>query len=303
MQLAAIDLGTNSFRLLITDYQDGEIKELDRKLITTRIGEGIDESKRLSKAASKRGLEAIEEFSRIIGDYNISGVNIVGTSALREVENAVYFMDQIEQEIGCKPRIIDGLEEAALIYRGVKYGFSPEQKLFVVDIGGGSTEFIWPEAGSTDYKSLNIGAVRLTEKYIEQPRSPLTVEEYNQITREVRREIGVIKSKDITFQAAAGTGGTITTLAAIDRELEDYVPHLIHGHQLERKVVSSILARLTGEWKIRKDISGLSPQRADIITAGSIILQVIMDEMKIGKILVSEYDILYGLLLEMIERN
>lgn len=299
MKAAAIDMGTNSARLLIAEYIEGKYKVSDRGLITTRLGEGVDKSGFLQEKAISRGVKAVKKFKNKIDSEKVKEVAVIGTSALRDVDNADIYSDLLKKETGYKLKIVSGSEEARLIYQGVSLDFKTDN-LLIIDIGGGSTEFIWQDS-KVNYKSLNIGAVRMTERYITDSDRPLQESKYKQIYNKISEELNKLNIGTAQPQAA-GVGGTITTLGAIDQKLTKYDSNKIHGYRLKLAVVKQILNELKNKTLAeRKDIAGLQPERADIITAGTIILAIIMEKFKLDEITVSENDILFGIAREICE--
>ena len=297
---AAIEMGTNSTRLLIADYKEGKINVLSRDLITTRLGEGVDSNKALTEAAMKRGIRALKAFKKEMDTYEIKATKLVGTSALRDVNNSYEFQKLIKEELDFNLEVISGLREAELIYQGVSisYDFS---NFIIVDIGGGSTEFIWKnqDEDKVVMDSLNIGAVRITERFVENIEQPLgrnLVDEIaSYVNKEVKKEIDILPGIDNII----GVGGTITTLAAMLLKLDEHKPETIHDYTLRYSDVNKIMDRLRKlDLKRRKKVKGLNPDRADIIVAGIIILVEIMKVLRTLKLRVSNYDILHGLLVE-----
>lgn len=302
MRLGAIDVGTNSCRMLVVDYNDGYIKEVKRDLKITRLGEGVDRTKRLTDEAINRALYALSTFVSEMKSLDVEKIKINGTSALRDVHNAQILIDAVKKETGCSLNVITGDEEARLNYKGV--GFSHNDHI-VIDIGGGSTEFIWQENGQINYKSLNMGSVRMTERFITNPQNTVIEEELMGIEGNVKElvndEIGSILSN---IEKAIGLGGTITTIAAIDQQMTKYDINKIQNYTLKIETIKKILVLLKNKnLEERKSVKGLQPGRADIITAGIQILYVTMCILDIKEIVVSEHDLLYGAIKEMAENN
>ena len=303
MRLGAIDVGTNSCRMLVVDYYDKNITEIKRDLKITRLGKGVDRTKRLTDKAVNRTLDAISTFVDEMRSLDVKKIKINGTSALRDVNNAQTLVDAVKAETGCRLNVISGDEEARLNYIGV--GFKNSNNI-IIDIGGGSTEFIWQEMGDIHYKSLNMGSVRMTERFIINPQNTVIEEELMAIEKDVQglvnEQIGSILPTNI--DKAIGLGGTITTIAAIDQGMDEYDTNRINNYTLKIEAVQRILTQLTnknlGE---RKRIKGLQPGRADIIIAGIQILYVILFILNINDIVVSEHDLLYGAVIEMGEKR
>ena len=302
MKIAAIDIGTNSTRLLIVDYIDCEYNILERDLITTRLGEGVDKNGYLNKKAIKRTIEALEIYNNKIKEYGVDETKVVGTSALRDVKNNQNFVELVKEKTSFNLEVISGNKEASYIYIGVKSDINKENFL-ISDIGGGSTEFIWKKNDKVIEKSLDIGAVRLTERNIENKNKALTNNNYNALKTEIKE---IIEGSEINSDKAdkmIGVGGTITTLAAMDLELVEYDSQKIHHYLLSKKKIDEIFVKLSqSNLDERKNMKGLNEGRADIITAGTVILKLIMEQFDFKEILISERDILFGLINEVIEK-
>jgi len=297
MRLGAIDVGTNSCRMLVADYNKGEIKEIKRNMQITRLGEGVDKNKELTEQAINRALIVISTFVNEMKKINVNKIKINGTSALRDVNNAHKLLDAVKKETGYKLDIISGEEEARLNYIGVASG----SECFIIDIGGGSTEFIWFDNDRINYKSLDMGSVRMTERLIYNPQKPVTNGELSAIENDVKELINKnIAGKTSNIEKAIGLGGTITTIAAIDQEMTVYDLDKIQDYILKIETVKTIRDSLSNKTiGQRKKVNGLQAGRADIIIAGIQILYVIMDLLDIKEIQVSEHDLLYGAIKEI----
>lgn len=303
MRIAAIDVGTNSTRLLIIDYKNEKFNVLKRELITTRLGEGVDQNRILTNKAIKRGLDALKYFDELITKYEVVETRAVGTSALRDVKNSQDFLNKIEKNLSFNLEIISGKKEAKYIYQGVKSDFE-EKDFLTLDIGGGSTEFIWQKNNNIIEESLDIGAVRLTERNISNPESSLTTNEYSAIKEDIIRVLKNSRINDIITSKIVGVGGTITTLGAMDLRLSEYQSEKIHLYSLQKVNVDKLLNRLiNSSLKERKKMNGLNPKRADIIIVGAIILKIIMDKFNFSEIIISERDIQFGLINKVIKKN
>src|SRR6056297_41867 len=297
---AVMEMGTNSTRLLIADLKKRELKVLKKDLITTRLGEGVDKNKRLNGKAVERGLKALRAFKKEIDKYDVSSYKLVGTSALRDVNNGEKFQKLIKEEIGYDLEIISGQKEAEFIFKGVTFGYDFSDYI-IIDIGGGSTEFICKniEEEQVEMKSLDSGAVRLTERFIADPALELSKNVIKKMSKfveqELEKEIEILTGEDNLI----GVGGTITTLAAILLKLENYDPQAIHDYVLDFSQVNKVLDKLRKlDLAKRKKVKGLNPDRADIIIAGIVILIEIMKNLRSLKLRVSDYDMLHGLLIE-----
>ncbi len=289
-RVAAIDVGTNSVRLLVAEKDGSGLKILKSGLITTRLGQGSG-SGVLQAGAVQRTVAAVFYFYQTARQFGPERVVVAATSAVRDAGNRNEFVDMVKERTGLPVRVLSGAEEAGLSYRGVLAGFPLEpQGTAVVDIGGGSTEIIWMQDGKLHLDSVNVGAVRVTEAGTGENEIAACL---NATLEKVRRA---------PVNTLVGVGGTVTTLAAVDRGLLVYDPGKVHGHCLKAENAAAILARLermsTGE---RKQVPGLQPERADIIVAGAVIAVVIMKKLGLKCMFVSEYDLLCGLVLEEVE--
>lgn len=303
MKVAAIDIGTNSTRLLIVDYKNGTYTVLDRDLIISRLGEGVDKNKYLNDKAIERTVTALEKYDKKIKKYNVKKVKIVGTSALRDVKNKNDFINLLKKRTSFKINIISGNQEAKYIYKGVKTDIKSNDFL-IVDIGGGSTEFIWKNQKEIVEKSLDIGAVRLTERIVEDSKKALSNKEQKKLQKEINQALNKENINKYKAKKLIGVGGTITTLAAMNLGLEKYDSGKIHQYLLLKEDIEQLFNKLSkSNISERKNMKGLNESRADIITAGAIILELIMEIVDINKITVSERDILYGLINEAIEET
>lgn len=300
MKLAAIDIGTNSMRLLIADFEDGVLKSRKKFVNSTRIGEGVDKNGIINEEAIERNINAINEFKKICNEEMCEDVFCMGTSALRDSKNSEDFIKRSKDLTGIDIDILSGIEEANLGLAGVVEGLENDMEVLVVDIGGGSTEFIIGDLSGIKYNiSLNIGALRMTEKFLE--KDPVDEGEYSSFSLFVEEEVEKVLNdiSDMKVDRLVGIGGTITSLSAMNQKLEVYSMDKIHNSKLCIKDIDNILQNL----KImtlddKKALAGLQKKRADIITAGVGILDIIMKKLEIDEITVSEFDNLEGLLCQ-----
>lgn len=299
MKKAAIDIGTNSTRLYIAEV-NGNIKRIEKHTIITRLGSSVDKERILSKDAIERNVKALEEYKKIIDTYCIEDIKAIATSAVRDASNRDEFLKIVKERTSIDVEVISGLKEAELGFKGASSVLEDERGI-VIDIGGGSTEFIQGEKGRINVlKSVDIGAVRITEKFLNHSTITSlhlkTAADY--IKAAISDTIGDIKK--VQMQGFAGIGGTVTTLAAVDLELEVYDFERIHRYKLRKGSVDRVLDRfIKASLEDRKLIPGLQPGRADIITAGTLILKIIMEALNFESITVSECDNLDGLMMEI----
>lgn len=289
-----MDLGTNSCRLLIAEKRDGRIITVRQELRNTRLGKGLDiNSKKITKEALNKTFMALSEYERIMSCYTVKKVFIVATQAVREAENGVELVAQIKNKFKWDLEIINGKREAWLSYIGAKKGLKLTERIFVIDIGGGSTEFI-SEVQNKEIVavSIPIGALRLHE-------NPLTIEQIWNLLSENLTLTGLEIMKERKPYNLVGVGGTCTSCAAIKLALKEYDRDLVHGTGLTKYNIEEILDKLyslSSQERLR--IPGVYPGREDIIISGIKILLVIMEYLNKEQIIVSDEDILYGLIYE-----
>jgi len=289
VRVAAVDLGTNSTRLLVADVAGGRIDELARRLRITRLGEGVDAGGRLLATAMARVHRCLAAYEREAEALGAERTLAIATSAVRDAENGEAFLEQIEQRFRFRTRLLSGDEEAALTFRGVTSGRAVAEGTLVVDIGGGSTELVLGgPAGVSWAVSLQIGSVRLTERFL--ASDPPTRRELEACARHVRAALPVLEPA-----AAIGVAGTVTTLATLDLGLERWDPERTHGHLLTRAAVAAQLARLAALPLARRErVRGLEPARAPVIVAGALILHELLAAYALREVETSERDILHG---------
>lgn len=296
MKAAAVDIGTNSCRLLIGKINSAQSFDiLARKLEITRLGEGVDQSRKLKEAAVDRVFNTLKKYRSIVNEYQVEKVRVIGTSALRDVDNSYILSDKLKQ-LDFELEIISGKKEAELNYLGAASNLDDD--FLLIDIGGGSTEFIWPEAAEIKYKSLDFGCVRMTEKFISKPEAAIKAGEIAEIKKYVKNMLAT----NLSFKSGLkirGVGGTITTLAAIKLKMEEYDSSRIEKLKIKKDELQTIINNLSSlDLEKRKKVKGLQPKRADIIIAGLIILKKILDYIDSSELEVSDHDLLYGLLKE-----
>ena len=286
MRAGVIDLGTNSTRLLVADVEDGRVEEIERKTEITRLGEGVDERRRLLPLPIARVRNVLSDYRRELERLGAERVLTVATSAVRDAENGEAFLGEIEWSYGFTTRLLTGDEEAALTLQGVATGRPIGDGTLVLDVGGGSTELIT----SAERTSLDVGSVRLTERHLRS--DPPTRDELEAAAREVRELLPVLQPT-----AAVGVAGTITTLAAL--ELGGYDPERVHGHRLTREAVGRQLERLASlPLSERRELPGLEPERAPVILGGAVVVREVLDRYGLDGLEVSERDLLHGAALE-----
>ncbi len=302
---AAIDIGTNSIRLLIAYVDKDRIVKCYKDLETTRIGENVDKSGVLSEAAMERSIKAITNFVQRVRQNRIDNLQVIATSAVRDAQNRDAFIQKVKAAANVDIDVISGEREAYLGFLGVLKGSKdPDEKILVIDIGGGSTELIIGNpAGIQQLMSLNLGAVRMTEKYI--TVDPITRAEMEQLIEGIdtvaEDAIKILKKHSV--DRVIGIGGTATTLGAMHKKLEVYDREQIHNLDISTQQLKDLWEMVAGSTLTeRKQMKGLHPKRADVITAGITILDRLLTKLGFASIRISEYDNLEGLVFEQVEK-
>jgi exopolyphosphatase/guanosine-5'-triphosphate,3'-diphosphate pyrophosphatase len=305
LELASIDIGTNSVRLLVAKCDGERTKTVDRRMVITRLGEGVDDTHRLSTAAIERTAKVLRDYRAALDRLEPAGVRAAATSALRDCLNKDDFLELAAGIAGTKPEILSGAEEARVSFIGAVSDIDSEAMeetgpLLVFDIGGGSTEIIVGTRQGIAARSLDIGCVRMSERFLTMdPPSPVAVgrmESY--IVGQLKQVMSEILPRGVSL--AIGLAGTITTLSAIKQGLKEYDTHRIHHSRLLRAEVDELFLRLASvDLEERKRVMGIEPGRADIIVGGAAVLRAIMDLAGLEDILVSEKDILDGLVIDL----
>jgi exopolyphosphatase / guanosine-5'-triphosphate,3'-diphosphate pyrophosphatase len=300
MQIAVVDIGTNSTRLLIADVLDGRLHELVRRTRVTRLGEGVDESGHLSDAAVERVLATCAEFREEIDRHSPERTVAVLTSAVRDADNGHRLERLLRERFGFEAETISGEREARLTYLGAVSARDYPSPLLVLDIGGGSTEFV-VGCGQTVafHVSTQAGSVRHAERTLHS--DPPTEAELASCAAEIRGEIMAAVPADVRRAVADGVAvaGTPTSFAAIDQRLVPYDRARVDGYRIARARCEQILAELAAlPLERRRTVPGLDPERAPTIVAGGVILLESMKAFGLESIEVSEHDILDGMALE-----
>ncbi len=280
MRVAAVDLGTNSTRLLVADV-NGAVEEVVRRLVITRLGEGVDERRRLLPLPIARVRNVLSDYRRELESLGATRTLCIGTSALRDAENGEAFLGEIEWSYGFTTRLLSGEEEAELTLRGVG---AVEPGTLVVDIGGGSTEL--QVVGGEARTSLDVGCVRMTERFGEDIRA---IREYVRGLLPPAEPVG-----------AVGVAGTVTTIAALDLGLPAYDPARTHGHVVSAAAVEEQTARLAS-LTLEERARIVEPGRAPVIVAGGALLTEVLAFYALDGIQASERDILHGAALAAAE--
>jgi exopolyphosphatase/guanosine-5'-triphosphate,3'-diphosphate pyrophosphatase len=297
MRVAVIDIGTNSTRLLVAEVRGGAVEEVDRRTVVTRLGEGVEATGRLSDAAVGRVTDTLAAYRAAIDEHGAERVVAVATSAMRDAANGPDFRAEIQRRFGFDARTISGDEEARLTFLGATAGRAAGAETLVIDIGGGSTEYVTGRAGSAPgfHVSTRMGSVRHTERHLHS--DPPTADELEALAADARTIVAADVPPEVRARVQEGiaVAGTATSLAAIDQELDPYDPERVHGYGLGRDACERLVARLAAlPVAERRSVTGLHPDRAPTIVAGAGILLESMRCFDLDEIEVSESDILHG---------
>lgn len=296
-RIAVVDLGTNSTRLLVAEVDGGQVEEHERRTVVTRLGQGVEATGRLADEAIARVSEALAAYREVIDRLGAERIVAVATSAMRDAENGPAFRDEIRERFGIDARTISGDEEARLTFLGATAGREAASETLVIDIGGGSTEYVTGRAGSDPsfHVSTRMGSVRFTERHLNS--DPPDHEEMTALADDVRSVVegDVPEETRARVELGIAVAGTATTLAAIDQELDPYDPEKVHGYRLKLGACERIVAQLAAlPVAERREVTGLHPDRAPTIVAGAVILLESMRAFDLEEVEISETDILHG---------
>jgi exopolyphosphatase / guanosine-5'-triphosphate,3'-diphosphate pyrophosphatase len=302
-RVAAVDQGTNSTRLLVAEPDEaGGFEDLSRDMVITRVGQGVDETGRLATEALQRTLVVLARYVRRAKALHVERIRVAATAAVRDAANAADFERPVRELAGSPLEIVSGEEEARLSFLGATRGLDAPPPFLVLDIGGGSTEFVVGSERLSAAISTQMGSVRLTERFVRS--DPPEASELDRMRAAVGEllddvERAIPARDDLTFVAVAGTS---TTVQAVALGLDFYDPERIHRTRLTRTDAARVSTRLASMTSAeRAALPVMAPGRADVIVAGSVILVAVMERFGFGEAIVSETDILDGLVLEMLE--
>jgi exopolyphosphatase / guanosine-5'-triphosphate,3'-diphosphate pyrophosphatase len=299
-RVAAVDCGTNSLRLLVADVGHAGLTDVARRMEIVRLGQGVDQTGRLSADALARTAGALRDYADVIAATAARSVRMVATSATRDARNAAEFTWQVKEILGVAPEVLTGSEEAMLSFTGATAELAGAHggPFLVVDIGGGSTEFVLGEAGqpAAHALSVDIGCVRMTERHLH--GDPPTGAEVAGATADIDAGLDAVTAAIPVRQARTliGLAGSVTTVAGIAMDLPAYDPARIHHARVRaagvHEVTWSLLTQTRAE---RAAIGVMHPGRVDVIGGGALILDRIMQRFGFAEVLVSEHDILDGI--------
>jgi len=303
MRVAAIDCGTNSIRLLIADIDGSNFREVVRDMEIVRLGQGVDQTGQFHPDAINRTLAAVDKFAAEIAKRGVEKIRFCATSATRDATNRHLFVDGVRERLGIEVEVISGDEEAALSFAGAIQDLVPSQGPFlVVDIGGGSTEFVFGTTSVESARSVNIGCVRMSERHFaNDPATPAQIEsariDIQAAIAIAAAEVPITKAK--TLVAVAGTA---TTVAAAGLDLNEYDRYAIHLARISAQQVhdaATMFATQTREQRLA--LGYMHPGRVDVIAAGSLVLSEIMKATGATEFVASESDILDGMARSLVQ--
>jgi exopolyphosphatase/guanosine-5'-triphosphate,3'-diphosphate pyrophosphatase len=301
-RIAAIDCGTNSIRLLIADISNGIFKEVVRSMEVVRLGQGVDKNKSFHPDAIKRTLDAVEMFSEVIASKGVERIRFCATSATRDATNRSLFTDGVRGILGVEVEVIPGEEEAMLSFNGAtKELMQSDAPYLVVDIGGGSTEFVFGSNKVENAKSVDIGCVRMSERHF--TSQPTTMDQVARAIIDIDSAIAQAASvvPILNAKTLVAVAGTATTVAAAALELKDYDRHLIHLARISADKVHKVSAMFQSMNKDEiANLGYMHPGRVDVITAGSLVLSRVMAATGASEFVASESDILDGMAWSLI---
>ncbi len=305
---AFIDIGTNTLLCLIAECGNhGGFSVLADFAEITRLGQGVDRTRRIGAEGEARTVEALRSYLEKCAELGVGEILAVGTSALRDAENSSEVRERWRRHFGLKVRVISGAEEAAYAFLAAREGLSlADGQLLVIDIGGGSTELIrGDKTGVTECVSVDIGSVRLTERYLHS--DPVEQTQCDAMATAIDIALAPIKShwwRDAATAALVGIAGTFTTLAAVEKKLSSYSHGEVHGSLLSLGEVQRQIELYRGMTLAqRKVVPGLHPRRADVILAGAYLTDKILSRCNKSEVIVSDQGVRYGLLYEQLKRE
>ncbi len=297
-RVAAIDCGTNSIRLLVADLDGDRLTEVVRRMEIVRLGRGVDRTGRLDPAAIERTRVALADYAGQLSALGAGPVRLVATSATRDAANADEFRAMVTGTLGVPPEVVTGAEEARLSFTGAVRGLPADAvpPFLVVDIGGGSTEFVFGTDRPTAAHSVDIGCVRMTERHLHS--DPPTPAEIAAAEADITAAVDAALSEVPGTQAGTlvGLAGSVTTVAAIALGLPAYRAERIHHARISRRDIARVSAELLAMGHAeRLALPVMHPGRADVIGAGALILRIVLDRTGADQVVASEHDILDGI--------
>ena len=303
MRVAAIDCGTNSIRLLIADIDGNSFREVVRDMEIVRLGQGVDQTGQFHPDAIARTLSAVDKFAAEIAKRGVEKIRFCATSATRDATNRHLFVDGVRERLGIEPEVISGDEEATLSFAGAIQDLDPSNGPFlVIDIGGGSTEFVFGTSSVEAARSVNIGCVRMSERHF--ANDPATAAQVDLARTDIQAAIAQAAAEVPITQAKTlvAVAGTATTVAAAALDLSEYDRYAIHLARISATQVHDASAMfLTSNREQRLALGYMHPGRVDVIAAGALVLSEIMKATGATEFFASESDILDGMARSLVK--
>ncbi len=305
---AIIDLGTNTFHMLVIEWEGNQYKVLDKLQIPVKLGKGAFQDGEIKPEAYSRGIAALIEFKSLLNSYNITKVEVYGTSALRNAKNATGFLHEAELQLGTPVNVIDGNREAELIYCGVKRAVPmDEEPHLIMDIGGGSVEFIIADSKHIFWKkSYEIGAARLIERFND--GDPISEKSITDLEAYLEKELSMLWIKAAKYQVRTliGASGSFETLAAMEMEVfhsAKQANHFLH-HILQLSLFDKIYNKLISSTQAQiAQIPGMPPFRVEMIGVAVIMINFVIKKLKIKKLIASDYALKEGVMFSLMNEH
>jgi len=310
-RLGAVDIGTNSVRLLVADVDgsgtDAVVTTIDRRMTITRLGQGVDGDRRLHPDAIARTLAVLDQYGAVARDLGVEAMRATATSAARDASNRDALFDPAADALGVRPELLSGEEEARLSFLGATASLAAAGAVapyLVIDIGGGSTEFVLGTDAPVALISVDIGCVRITEQFLHSdPPAPEELSAAVSVVRDHLKDVARELPDLGTAKTLVGLAGTVSTVAAVEQGLPEYDRDRIHHFRLTRAAVEDVFRTLATESaEERRHNPGLEAERVDVIVGGAVVLATVFRQLGFDEMLVSEEDILDGLVRDLAAR-
>ena len=305
MRVGAVDCGTNSVRLLVADVDGSRKTDVHREMRVVRLGQGVDRTGELAAEALERTRVALVDYAATCRDLGVEALRMVATSATRDARNRDEFRARVRDALGVDPEVVSGDEEAALSFDGATRGLDPAEGPFlVIDIGGGSTELVLGTTSVEAARSVDVGAVRLTERHLAgDPPDPAEI-----AAAEADIDAAIALAREVvpfeTARTAVGLAGSVTTVAGIALDLPAYDASRIHLSRVPAAQVAEVTSRLLSSTRAqRAALPVMHPGRVDVIGGGALVLATLVDRLRLREVLVSESDILDGIAWSVPQRH
>ena len=305
MRVGAVDCGTNSVRLLVADVDGSRKTDVHREMRVVRLGQGVDRTGELAAEALERTRVALVDYAATCRDLGVEALRMVATSATRDARNRDEFRARVRDALGVDPEVVSGDEEAALSFDGATRGLDlAEGPFLVIDIGGGSTELVLGTTSVEAARSVDVGAVRLTERHLAgDPPDPAEI-----AAAEADIDAAIALAREVvpfeTARTAVGLAGSVTTVAGIALDLPAYDASRIHLSRVPAAQVAEVTSRLLSSTRAqRAALTVMHPGRVDVIGGGALVLATLVDRLRLREVLVSESDILDGIAWSVPQRH